>query len=150
MPAQALPADLSADQAYKKAFDFLMATQYAQAEAWFKGFLQQHATHALADNAYYWLGETYLVQDRLDQAAITFGQGLQAFPQGNKAPANLLKLGVALERLGKPDLARSTWQKLVTDFPKAAEADKANEFLKTMANVAPADGAAAAANPQQP
>lgn len=129
---------MSADEAYKKAFDLLMATQYAQAEGWFKAFLQQYPQHNLADNAYYWLGETYLVQGRHEQAAVTFGQGLQAFPKGNKAPANLLKLGTAFERLGKPDLARSTWQKLLADFPKAGEATKATENLQALPSAAAA------------
>lgn len=123
---------MSVDELYKKGFDQLMATQYAEAEAWFKEFLKLYPENALADNAYYWLGETYLVTNRFDDAAITFGRGLKAFPKGGKASAHMLKMGVAFEKLGKTDHAKSAWEKVVQDFSESPEAEKAKANLEKL------------------
>lgn len=128
-----VPEGMSAEDMYKKGFDQLMATQYPEAEAWFKEFLQRTPGHTLADNAYYWLGETYLVTNRFEEAALTFSKGLKSFPKGNKAAANMLKLGTAFDRLGKPDMAKTTWEKLVQDFAETPEADKAKTSLEKLA-----------------
>lgn len=128
-----IPEGMVADEVYKKGFDQLMATQYPEAEAWFKEFLRLYPENALADNAYYWLGETYLVTSRFDDAALTFSKGLKAFPKGGKASANMLKLGTAFEKLGKAQHAKTTWEKLTQDFPESPEAEKAKANLEKLA-----------------
>ena len=55
----------------------------------------------LAGNAQYWMGETYYVRGRYQDAAVTFAEGYQKYPTNSKAPDNLLKLGMSLGQLGK-------------------------------------------------
>ena len=128
-PKAAIPADLPAADHYNKAYAYLTATDYKNAEVWFEDFLKRHPTDALADNAYYWLGEVYLVQNNPKAAAVKFRDGLKAFPKGGKAAANLFKMGVALEQLKQPKLARAAWTKLQRDFPKSPEATRAKDKL---------------------
>lgn len=128
-PKAAIPADISAADHYNKAYAYLTATDYKNAEVWFEDFLKRHPTDALADNAYYWLGEVYLVQNNPKAAAVKFRDGLKAFPKGGKAAANLFKMGVALEQLKQPKLARAAWTKLQRDFPKSPEATRAKDKL---------------------
>jgi TolA-binding protein len=74
----------------------------------------------------------HLVQDRAEDAVIAFSSGLKAFPTGSKAPDNMLKMGVAFERMGRKDLAKSTWEKLIKDFPNAASAANAKRRLDAL------------------
>ncbi|PZP39285.1 MAG: tol-pal system protein YbgF [Pseudomonas fluorescens] len=128
-PAAGIPADMSAADHYNKAYAYLTATDYKNAQIWFEEFLKRHSSDSLADNAYYWLGEVYLVQNNPSQAVTKFRDGLKAFPKGNKAPANLFKMGVALEQLKQPKLARAAWEKLVKDYPSAPETTRAKDKL---------------------
>lgn len=124
-----IEADMDPDTVYNKAYNFLMATAYDDAAKWMQGFIEKFPSHELSDNAHYWLGEIYLVEGDLQKAVVSFTTGLQKFPDGVKAPANLLKMGVAFKRLDKLDFARSSWNKLVNDYPNAPEAEKAKKEL---------------------
>jgi len=74
----------------------------------------------------------YLVQNDPKTAATKFRDGLKAFPKGGKAPANLFKMGVALEQLKQPKLAKAAWDKLIKDYPQAPEASRAKDKLLTL------------------
>jgi tol-pal system protein YbgF len=124
-----VPGKISADKLYQKAYQYLTATSYDKAEVWFKEFIKRHADNKLADNAYYWLGEVYLVQGMAEKAVVEFSNGLGAFPSGTKAPANLLKMGVAFTQMDRKDHAKSAWSKLLRDFPNTPEAEKARKKL---------------------
>lgn len=124
-----VPEKISADDLYKKSYQYLIATSYDKAEMWFKEFIKRHKDNKLADNAYYWLGEVYLVQGMAEKAVVEFSNGLGAFPSGTKAPANLLKMGVAFTQMDRKDHAKSAWGKLLRDFPNTPEAEKARKKL---------------------
>lgn len=128
-PTAAIPADLSASEHYNKAYAYLTATDYKNAQIWFEEFLKRHPKDPLADNAYYWLGEVYLVQNNPNAAVTKFRDGLKSFPKGSKVTANLFKMGVALEQLKQPKLAQAAWEKLVKDYPTAPEAARAKDKL---------------------
>ncbi|MAF30929.1 MAG: tol-pal system protein YbgF [Magnetococcales bacterium] len=127
-----VPSDLTAEDLYSKAYHFLVATSYDQSEEWMKEFIKRHPSHDLADNAHYWLGEIYLVKEMPEKAVVSFSTGLSKFPKGAKAPANLLKMGTAFKQMGKNDFAQSSWKKLIKDFEKSPEADKATKELEAL------------------
>lgn len=121
----AIPEGMKPEEHYNRAYAYLTAADYPNAQGWLEEFIKRYPKNDLADNAYYWLGEVHLVQNNPKGALVSFKTGLDTFPKGQKAPANLLKMGVALEQVGKPDLAKGAWQKLIKDFPKSPEAEKA-------------------------
>lgn len=127
-----VPSDISSEDLYSKAYQFLVATAYDDSEAWMKEFIKRFPSHDLADNAHYWLGEIYLVKDQPEQAVVSFSTGLSKFPKGAKAPANLLKMGSAFKEMGKKDFAESSWKKLVKDYEGSPEADKALKELEAL------------------
>ncbi|MAI08851.1 MAG: tol-pal system protein YbgF [Magnetococcales bacterium] len=127
-----VPSDISSEDLYSKAYQFLVATAYDDSEAWMKEFIKRFPSHDLADNAHYWLGEIYLVKDMPEQAVVSFSTGLSKFPKGAKAPANLLKMGSAFKEMGKKDFAESSWKKLVKDYKDSPEADKALKELEAL------------------
>ncbi|PPR15325.1 MAG: hypothetical protein CFH43_00931 [Proteobacteria bacterium] len=127
-----VPSDISSEDLYSKAYQFLVATAYDDSESWMKEFIKRFPSHDLADNAHYWLGEIYLVKDMPEQAVVSFSTGLSKFPKGAKAPANLLKMGSAFKEMGKKDFAESSWKKLVKDYKDSPEADKALKELEAL------------------
>ena len=49
------------EQQYQAAFSELKAGRFNESARLFEDFIQQHPSHELTDNSYYWLGESYYV-----------------------------------------------------------------------------------------
>jgi tol-pal system protein YbgF len=106
-----------ADALYASAFDDIRESRYDAAEAKLKQFMSKYASHPLAANAQYWLAETFYVRGDYRQSARMFAQGYQDYPQGQKAPDSLLKLGLSLSKLGKKEDACLSFAQLKKEFP---------------------------------
>ncbi len=116
--ASVLPAGSPQEQ-YDFAFGLLRQANYAGAEQAFSAFLQQNPNDPLAGNAKYWLGETFYVRGNYQQAAVTFAEGFEAYPNNSKAPDNLLKLGMSLASLGSTQDACGTFNVLLDRYASA-------------------------------
>ena len=114
-----LPAGTPKEQ-YTYAFNLLQQTNYDQAEAALKAFIEANGNDPLAGNARYWLGESYYARDNYNNAAQIFFEGYQKDPKGPKAAESLLKLGMSLSGLGKKVDACAAFAKVTSDFPRAA------------------------------
>ena len=113
--APALPAGTPKQQ-YDYAYDVLKQAvqqggEYDEARRAFDAFIESHPDHELTDNAFYWLGETYYVVKDYASASHHFALGLQRFPDGNKAPDIMLKLGMSLYGSGRTEEACIAFEK---------------------------------------
>lgn len=106
-----LPGETPREQ-YDYAFGLLRQANYGEAELALRTFVTKHPQDALAGNAKYWLGETYYVRGDFQQAAVTFAEAYQEYPDNSKAPDNLLKLGMSLAALGNTADACGTLSEL--------------------------------------
>ncbi|NYZ15146.1 tol-pal system protein YbgF [Azospirillum sp. RWY-5-1] len=122
--AAALPAGANPDRQYEHAFGLLQQSDYVKAEKAFQDFLAKNKGHTLAGNAQYWLGETYYVRGKYADAAVAFAEGVQKYPKNNKAPDNLLKLGMALGQLNQKNDACTAYKQLLQRFPEASASIK--------------------------
>ncbi len=113
-----LPGNTPEEQ-YEYAFGLLRQANYNEAELALRTFLDLHPDDLLAGNAQYWLGETYYVRADYQQAAVTFAEGYQKYPNSGKAPDNLLKLAMSLGELGKNQDACVALGQLRKEFPNA-------------------------------
>lgn len=120
----AASAAQSPKERYAQAYDLLRQGKYDQAEAGFSAFLAQNPQDPLAENARYWLGETYYARGNYARAAEVFVEGYQASKTGPKAPDTLLKLGMSLSSMGKKKEACATFKELSRAFPQAPAAVK--------------------------
>lgn len=107
------------EERYGFARSLLTRLDYDAAQTAFAEFLGEHGDHALAGNAQYWLGETYYVRGNYSEAASAFIEGYQKFPEGSKAPDNLLKLGMSLAALEQKADACATFAELLSRFDDA-------------------------------
>ncbi len=105
---------------YDQAFRLLSQANYSGAETALAAFLQQNPDDPLAGNAKYWMGETFYVRGQYREAAVTFAEGYQQYPNSSKAPDNLLKLAKSLSALGQTADACGTVDELLKRYPDAA------------------------------
>lgn len=123
--AVSLP-DGTPKQQYDFAFDLLRKQDYAKAETAFREFIKRSPKDPLAGNAQYWLGETYYVRGDYQKAAVEFMNGYQNYPKSNKAPDNLLKLGLAMANIGQTQGACTALGRLTKEYPDAGDQIRRN------------------------
>ena len=88
---------------YDFATSFLKNGDYNMAERAFREFVNTNPDHKLAGNAQYWYAETFRIRQLFTDAASAYLEGYQKYPKSEKAPINLLKLGVSLVQIGEKD-----------------------------------------------
>jgi len=140
-PAANTPGNTGADPAaaqaaYNVAFKALQSGDYVQASRQFRSFIQQYPNHALTPNAYYWLGESYYVTMNYPVALESFQHLLSQFPQSDKAPDALLKVGYSQLELKQDAAAKATLSSVKTKYPGSKAASLAQERLQHIAQPA--------------
>ena len=130
-PEPAGASDRAPDEAgaYERALRLLQGGEPAASEAALRAFLAAHPGSDLADNAWFWIGESLLVRDEVEQALTAFRTGVERYPEGNKTPDALFRIGLCLEREGDPERAAEVWRELVRRFPQTVAAERAAEAL---------------------
>ena len=93
----------SPEKQYEFATSFLKVGDYSTAERAFREFVKTNPEHKLAGNAQYWYAETFRIRQLYTDAASAYLEGYQKYPKGEKAPVNLLKLGVSMVQIGEKD-----------------------------------------------
>ena len=98
-----LPQNLTPKEQYEFATSFLKVGDYSTAERAFREFVKTNPDHDLAGSAQYWYAETFRIRQLYTDAASAYLEGYQKYPNGKKAPVNLLKLGVSMVQIGEKD-----------------------------------------------
>lgn len=103
---------------------------YAGARSIFETILKEFPQSDQADNAQFWIGETYYREHWYEKAILEYQKVIENFPQGNKVPAALLKQGMAFIELGDRENAALIFKELVERYPRSTEAKVAAQKLK--------------------
>ena len=111
--------NVSPEKQYEFAISFLKVGDYNTAERAFREFVNTNSEHKLAGNAQYWYAETFRIRQLYTDAASAYLEGYQKYPQSEKAPINLLKLGVSLVQIGEKDQGCLMITGVKTQYPKA-------------------------------
>ena len=114
------------------AFAALREGRYAESARRFSSFLEQFPNGGLADNATYWLGESYYVTQNYRIALDTFKSLLDRFPQSAKAADALLKLGYCHYELREWNEAEATLNLVVQRYPDTTVARLAQGRLRAL------------------
>ena len=109
----------SPDKQYEFATSFLKVGDYSTAERAFREFVNTNPEHDLAGNAQYWYAETFRIRQLYTDAASAYLEGYQKYPKGEKAPINLLKLGVSMIQIGEKDQGCKMINGVEKQYPKA-------------------------------
>jgi tol-pal system protein YbgF len=131
--AGGLPVPSGSDRMnYQAAFDMLKAGQYEKATAAFQRFLVTFPDSALADNAQYWLGESYYVTRRYSEALKSFRTVVDRYPESRKLPDAWLKIGYTQYELKAWKPAREALTRVQREYPDTSAAAEAAKRLERM------------------
>ena len=111
--------DTNPNKQYEFATSFLKNGDYTMAERAFREFVISHPDHKLAGNAQYWYAETFRIRQLFTDAASAYLEGYQKYPKSEKAPINLLKLGVSLVQIGEKDQGCLMIKGVKQQYPEA-------------------------------
>jgi len=129
-PAPAAPRPSGTDQQnYQAAFELIQARKYPEATKAFNDFLAAFPTSPLADNAQYWLGETYYVQRQFMPALAQFQKIVDQYPGSSKLGDALLKIGYCQNELGDKAAAQTTFEQVIRKYPNTTAARLAAQRL---------------------
>lgn len=117
---------------YKAGLKHYRQQEFEPAIQLFETFLDANPPIDYVDNALYWLGECYYGLGRYNDAARYFHRIVKEFPDANKVPDALLKVGLTYMRLEKPESAREVMYYLIEAYPKSDAAHVAQERLASL------------------
>lgn len=115
---------------YDTSYQDLTQGKFELARQGFVEFLRRYPESALADNAQYWIGESFYSQREYARAAAEFGEVAEKYPAGDKVPASMLKRAYALLSISRRTEARALLEKLIKLYPNTNEAELAKARLK--------------------
>lgn len=139
-PAQAVPAPASEPQRalvgaqiaenYRQAIMLVGRGRHADARRAFEAVFDADPSGDLADNALFWIGETYYAAKDYTNAVRYYQRVVNDYATQNKAPDALFKIALAQERTGDLALARRTLQQVIERFPYSSPASSAKAELE--------------------
>lgn len=98
------------------------AKKFQEAYASFTNYIDKYPQGDFVANARFWLGDSLYGQDEYELAILEYQKVIADYPKHNKAPAALLKQGLAFEKLKDTETAKLVYYKLVDDYPDSKEA----------------------------
>lgn len=122
---------VEAQDEYKMALRTLREQQYDRAIQQFRAFQRKYPNSEMADDAQYWIGESYFAQKDYNRAILEFNDVLK-YRRGDKVPAALLRQAQAFLEIGDQTDARLILQKLINDYPNSEPAKEARDKLRTL------------------
>ena len=111
--------NIDPEEQYQFATSFLKVGDYSTAERAFREFVITNSDHELAGNAQYWYAETFRIRQLYTDAASAYLEGYQKYPKSEKAPINLLKLGVSMVQIGEKEQGCKMIDGVEKQYPKS-------------------------------
>ncbi len=94
-------------------------------------FAKSHPDHQLTANAWYWIGEIYLVQRKSADAKTAFERIVSDFPEHDKVPDSLYKLGVIAQQSSDQETANSYFNRVLNEYPDTQSAKLSRARLQS-------------------
>ncbi len=115
---------------YKEALVMYGRGQNDQARASFEQVYETDRAGELADNALFWIAETYFVMNDFEEAIRYYDRVLNEYPSQNKAADAMHRKALALVKTGDLSLARRTLESLIERYPYSTAASAAKQELE--------------------
>lgn len=112
-PPATAPNTLSPSRLYDLAWADYTAGNYDLAVEGFSGYVRSFPRSEFADNAQYYIGESYYQRGKLAEAVEAFGRVISSYPGSDVTGQAYYKRGLCFERLNQPDRAREAYEYLV-------------------------------------
>lgn len=123
---------IDAQKLYDSSYLDVSRGNYELARMGFQEFLKRFPESSLADNARYWLAETYYSQEDYRQAITEFQKIMDDYSRSDKAAAALLKIGYSYIRLGDNTNGKRYLSRVIDQFPYSEEAKLAQNRISNI------------------
>jgi tol-pal system protein YbgF len=115
---------------YRQAIMLFGRGRHADARRAFQAVFDSESAGDLADNALFWIGETYFATGDYTNAVRHYMRVVNEFSDQNKAPDALFKIALAQARTGDLALARRTLEQVIERYPYSSTASSAKAELQ--------------------
>jgi len=115
---------------YRQAIMLFGRGKHAEARRAFQAVFDSESAGDLADNALFWIGETYFATGDYTNAVRSYMRVVNDFSDQNKAPDALFKIALAQARTGDLALARRTLEQVIERYPYSSTASSAKAELQ--------------------
>jgi tol-pal system protein YbgF len=129
VPAVPSTAGLSPQRLYDTAYADFASGQWAMAITGFEMFIKSFPRSEQADQAQYYIAESYLIDGKFDQAVAAYDKVIANYPSGDQVPLAYYKRGIALLQLKQADRARESWEACVKNYPDSDASRLAKQGL---------------------
>jgi len=115
---------------YRQAIMLFGRGKHAEARRAFQAVFDSESAGDLADNALFWIGETYFATADYTNAVRFYQRVVNEFSDQNKAPDSMFKIALAQARTGDLALARRTLEQVIERYPYSSTASSAKAELQ--------------------
>ena len=121
------PLQIDPVEDYRAALGLVNAQRFDEAHVALTHFVDSYPSHPYADNALFWRAEVRYLQRNYGEALVEYEAVLRRFPEGNKAPDALYKIGMCHTRLGNAASARDAFERVKHQYPTSEAARLASQ-----------------------
>ncbi|HEB76005.1 MAG TPA: tol-pal system protein YbgF [Nitrospirae bacterium] len=125
-------APVTEEGIYQNALKTLRGGKYKEARKEFEGFLRRYPESDLADNAQFWIAESYYKEGLYEDAILAYETLIRKYPKSDKVPGAMLKQAYSFLELGDKNTTRVILATLKERFPKSKEAELAEKKLRSL------------------
>lgn len=130
--AESAAEEASGQKLYKEGISQFNAKEFKKAYNTFTEYIEKYPNGEMVANARFWRGDSLFSQKEFELAILEYQNVIADFSSHPKAPAALLKQGLAFEKLKEPDTAKIVYSKLLEEYPKSEQAKTAQKQLKSL------------------
>ncbi len=127
-----IPSDK--EEHYAAGYRAYQQNEYGLSRALFRAYVTRYPRDDQADNAIYWIGKSYLRQERPANAIQEFRKIITDYPREDAVDETLWDMGNAFFVLGQCDEARDVLNTLVSNFRRSTFRRRARRKLREIAN----------------
>jgi tol-pal system protein YbgF len=117
---------------YEKALAAYKGGDFEGAIEEFKMLLKEFPKSDRADNAIFWIGESFMALEEFEQAILAYQDVIKKYPKGNKVPNAMIRQADAFLELKDKTSSRLLLKKVVQKYPKSNEAKIALKKLEAL------------------
>ena len=105
---------------------------FSKARGLLNGFISEYPTHELADDAQYWIGQSYYQEKNFERAILAFNKVQVDYANGDKAPEALLLEALSFLNIDDRASARELLGQVIAKYPDSSAASTARKRLDSL------------------
>jgi tol-pal system protein YbgF len=127
-----IPSDK--EEHYAAAYRAYQQGEYGVSRSLFRAYVSRYERDDQADNAQYWIGKSYLRQERPANAIQEFRKVISEYPRADAVDETLWDMGNAFFALNQCDEARDVLNTLISNFRRSTFRRRARAKLREISN----------------